>query len=219
MIRCDEVTKIFRKNDSEVTSLDRFTADIGAGEFVAVRGPSGSGKTTLLLTLGGMQRPSAGLVLFSGRDLYGLSPADRARLRSAEIGFVFQMFYLVPYLDLMGNVLLASPGKPGPAVRQRAGELLDKLGLAERVSHRPGELSTGERQRLAVARALLNRPKLILADEPTGNLDPENAAEVVRHLAEFHQAGGTVVLVTHGTAADTHADRFLRLRQGRLVAD
>ena len=219
MIRCDEVTKIFRKNGSEVTSLDRFTADIGAGEFVAVRGPSGSGKTTLLLTLGGMQRPSAGLVLFSGRDLYGLSPADRARLRSAEIGFVFQMFYLVPYLDLMGNVLLASPGKPGPAVRQRAGELLDKLGLAERVSHRPGELSTGERQRLAVARALLNRPKLILADEPTGNLDPENAAEVVRHLAEFHQAGGTVVLVTHGTAADTHADRFLRLKQGRLVAD
>ena len=219
MIRCDEVTKIFRKNGSEVTSLDRFTADIGAGEFVAVRGPSGSGKTTLLLTLGGMQRPSAGLVLFSGRDLYGLSPADRARLRSAEIGFVFQMFYLVPYLDLMGNVLLASPGKPGPAVRQRAGELLDKLGLAERVSHRPGELSTGERQRLAVARALLNRPKLILADEPTGNLDPENAAEVVRHLAEFHQAGGTVVLVTHGTAADTHAARFLRLRQGRLVAD
>ena len=219
MIRCDEVTKIFRKNGSEVTSLDRFTADIGAGEFVAVRGPSGSGKTTLLLTLGGMQRPSAGLVQFSGRDLYGLSPADRAGLRSGEIGFVFQMFHLVPYLDLMGNVLLASPGKPGPAVRKRAGELLDKLGLAERVSHRPGELSAGERQRLAVARALLNRPKLILADEPTGNLDPENAAEVVRHLAEFHQAGGTVVLVTHGTAADTHADRILRLKQGRLLAD
>ena len=219
MIRCDEVTKIFRKNGSEVTSLDRFTADIGAGEFVAVRGPSGSGKTTLLLTLGGMQRPSAGLVQFSGRDLYGLSPADRAGLRSGEIGFVFQMFHLVPYLDLMGNVLLASPGKPGPAVRKRAGELLDKLGLAERISHRPGELSAGERQRLAVARALLNRPKLILADEPTGNLDPENAAEVVRHLAEFHQAGGTVVLVTHGTAADTHADRILRLKQGRLLAD
>ena len=219
MIRCDEVTKIFRKNGSEVTSLDRFTADIGAGEFVAVRGPSGSGKTTLLLTLGGMQRPSAGLVQFSGRDLYGLSPADRAGLRSGEIGFVFQMFHLVPYLDLMGNVLLASPGKPGSAVRKRAGELLDKLGLAERVSHRPGELSAGERQRLAVARALLNRPKLILADEPTGNLDPENAAEVIRHLAEFHKTGGTVVLVTHGTTADPHADRVLHRKQGRLVAD
>ena len=219
MIRCDEVTKIFRKNGSEVTSLDRFTAEIGTGEFVAVRGPSGSGKTTLLLTLGGMQRPSAGLVQFGGRDLYALSPADRAGLRSAEIGFVFQMFHLVPYLDLMGNVLLASPGKPGQALRQRAAGLLDELGLAERATHRPGELSAGERQRLAVARALLNRPKVILADEPTGNLDSGNAAEVIRHLAEFHQAGGTVVLVTHGTAAETHADRILRLEQGRLLAD
>ena len=219
MIRCDEVTKIFRKNGSEVTSLDRFTAEIGTGEFVAVRGPSGSGKTTLLLTLGGMQRPSAGLVQFGGRDLYALSPADRAGLRSTEIGFVFQMFHLVPYLDLLGNVLLAAPGKPGQAERQRAAGLLDELGLAKRATHRPGELSAGERQRLAVARALLNRPKVILADEPTGNLDPENAAEVIRHLGEFHQAGGTVVLVTHGTAAETHADRILRLEQGRLLAD
>ena len=219
MIRCDEVTKVFRKNGSEVTSLDRFTAEVAEGEFVAVRGPSGSGKTTLLLTLGGMQRPSDGSVQLAGRDLYALSPAERARLRSSEIGFVFQMFHLVPYLDLLGNVLLACPGKPSAEVRQRAGGLMDELGLADRASHRPGELSAGERQRLAVARALLNRPKLILADEPTGNLDPENAAEVIRHLAEFHRAGGTVVLVTHGAAADAHADRTLRLEQGRLVAN
>ena len=219
MIRCDEVTKIFRKNGSEVTSLDRFTAKVAKGEFVAVRGPSGSGKTTLLLTLGGMQRPSDGSVQLAGRDLYALSPAERARLRSSEIGFVFQMFHLVPYLDLLGNVLLACPGKPSAEVRQRASGLMDELGLADRASHRPGELSAGERQRLAVARALLNRPKLILADEPTGNLDPENAAEVIRHLAEFHRGGGTVVLVTHGAAADAHADRTLRLEQGRLVAD
>lgn len=219
MIRCDEVTKVFRKNGSEVTSLDRFTAKVAEGEFVAVRGPSGSGKTTLLLTLGGMQRPSDGSVQLAGRDLYALSPAERARLRSSEIGFVFQMFHLVPYLDLLGNVLLACPGKPSAEVRQRAGGLMDELGLADRASHRPGELSAGERQRLAVARALLNRPKLILADEPTGNLDPENAAEVIRHLAEFHRGGGTVVLVTHGAAADAHADRTLRLEQGRLVAN
>ena len=219
MIRCDEVTKIFRKNGSEVTSLDRFTAEVAEGEFVAVRGPSGCGKTTLLLTLGGMQRPSAGSVQLGGRDLYALSPAERAGLRSSEIGFVFQMFHLVPYLDLLGNVLLACPGKPSAEVRRRAGGLLDELGLADRASHRPGELSAGERQRLAVARALLNRPKLILADEPTGNLDPENAAEVIRHLAEFHRGGGTVVLVTHGSAADAHADRTLRLEQGRLVAN
>ncbi len=219
MIRCDEVTKVFRKNGSEVTSLDRFTAKVAKGEFVAVRGPSGSGKTTLLLTLGGMQRPSDGSVQLAGRDLYALSPAERARLRSSEIGFVFQMFHLVPYLDLLGNVLLACPGKPSAEVRQRASGLMDELGLADRASHRPGELSAGERQRLAVARALLNRPKLILADEPTGNLDPENAAEVIRHLAEFHRGGGTVVLVTHGAAADAHADRTLRLEQGRLVAN
>jgi len=219
MIRCDEVTKVFRKNGSEVTSLDRFTAEVTEGEFVAVRGPSGSGKTTLLLTLGGMQRPSDGSVQLAGRDLYALSPAERARLRSSEIGFVFQMFHLVPYLDLLANVLLACPGKPSAEVRQRASGLMDELGLADRASHRPGELSAGERQRLAVARALLNRPKLILADEPTGNLDPENAAEVIRHLAEFHRGGGTVVLVTHGAAADAHADRTLRLEQGRLVAN
>ena len=219
MIRCDEVTKIFRKNGSVVTSLDRFTAEVAKGEFVAVRGPSGSGKTTLLLTLGGMQRPSDGSVQLAGRDLYALSPAERARLRSSEIGFVFQMFHLVPYLDLLANVLLACPGKPSAEVRQRASGLMDELGLADRASHRPGELSAGERQRLAVARALLNRPKLILADEPTGNLDPENAAEVIRHLAEFHRGGGTVVLVTHGAAADAHADRTLRLEQGRLVAN
>ena len=219
MIRCDRVTKIFRKNGTEVTSLDRFTAEVAEGEFVAVRGPSGSGKTTLLLTLGGMQRPSEGSVQLDRHDLYALSPAERARLRSSEIGFVFQMFHLVPYLDLLGNVLLACPGKPSVAVRQRAGRLLDELDLAKRANHRPGELSAGERQRLAVARALLNRPKLILADEPTGNLDSENAAEVIRHLAEFHRSGGTVVLVTHGAAAETHADRILRLEQGRLVAD
>jgi ABC-type lipoprotein export system ATPase subunit len=219
MIRCDRVTKIFRKNGTEVTSLDRFTAEVAKGEFVAVRGPSGSGKTTLLLTLGGMQRPSEGSVQLDRHDLYALSPAERARLRSSEIGFVFQMFHLVPYLDLLGNVLLACPGKPSVAVRQRAGGLLDELGLAKRANHRPGELSAGERQRLAVARALLNRPKLILADEPTGNLDSENAAEVIRHLVEFHRSGGTVVLVTHGAAAETHADRILRLEQGRLVAD
>ena len=146
MIRCDEVTKIFRKNGSEVTSLDRFTAEVADGEFVAVRGPSGSGKTTLLLTLGGMQRPSDGSVQLAGRDLYALSPAERARLRSSEIGFVFQMFHLVPYLDLLGNVLLACPGKPSAEVRQRAGELMDELG-----SGRSRQPSTRRTQRRGAA--------------------------------------------------------------------
>ncbi|HAH99319.1 MAG TPA: hypothetical protein DCO70_08270, partial [Verrucomicrobiales bacterium] len=133
--------------------------------------------------------------------------------------FVFQMFHLVPYLDLLGNVLLAASSKPSDTERKRAVGLLDELGLAGRINHLPGELSAGERQRLAVARALMNRPKLILADEPTGNLDPENAAEVIRHLVAFHKDGGTVVLVTHGTSFQQHAQRILRLNQGRLTAD
>mgnify|MGYP001296304705 FL=1 len=219
MIRCEEVTKRFNKNGSDVISLDRFSADIRNGEFITVCGPSGSGKTTLLLTLGGMQRPSAGKVYFDGQDLYALSNSKRANLRSSQIGFVFQMFYLVPYLDLLGNVLIASPGKPGKLERQRAMELLEKFDLSNRISHRPDELSAGERQRLAVARALLNRPKILLADEPTGNLDPENASGVIDHFVKFHKTGGTVVLVTHGTAADGFANRSIRLDKGRLNDD
>jgi len=216
MIRCEEITKTFCKNGSKVLSLDRFTMDIRDGEFIAVRGPSGSGKTTLLLTLGGMQRPSGGRVQFDEHDLYALSAKERASLRSRRVGFVFQMFHLVPYLDLLSNVLLASPIKPGKGERKRASELLEKFGLSNRIDHRPDELSAGERQRLAVARALLNRPKILLADEPTGNLDPDNAAVVIDHFVQFHQSGGTVVLVTHGTAADDFANRTIRLDQGRL---
>ena len=219
MIRCEEITKTFCKNGSKVLSLDRFTMDIRDGEFIAVRGPSGSGKTTLLLTLGGMQRPSGGRVQFDEHDLYALSAKERASLRSCRVGFVFQMFHLVPYLDLLSNVLLASPIKPGKGERKRASELLEKFGLSNRIDHRPDELSAGERQRLAVARALLNRPKILLADEPTGNLDPDNAAVVIDHFVQFHQSGGTVVLVTHGTAADDFANRTIRLDQGRLSED
>ena len=218
MIRCEEVTKIFRKNGSKITSLDRFTAEVAEGEFVAVRGPSGSGKTTLLLTLGGMQRPSDGLVQLAGRDLYALSPAERARLRSSEIGFVFQMFHLVPYLDLLGNVLLACPGKPSAEVRQRAGGLMDELGLADRASHRPGELSAGERQRLAVARALLNRPKLILADEPTGNLDSKTGGEVLDLLCELQrEAKLTMIIATHDDRVAARAHATLRLADGLIA--
>ena len=216
MIRCEEITKTFCKNGSKVLSLDRFTMDIRDGEFIAVRGPSGSGKTTLLLTLGGMQRPSGGRVQFDEHDLYALSARERASLRSRRVGFVFQMFHLVPYLDLLSNVLLASPIKPGKGERKRASELLEKFGLSNRIDHRPDELSAGERQRLAVARALFNRPKILLADEPTGNLDPDNAAVVIDHFVQFHQSGGTVVIVTHGTAADDFANRTIRLDQGRL---
>ena len=220
MIRCEEVTKRFNKNGSDVISLDRFSADIRNGEFITVRGPSGSGKTTLLLTLGGMQRPSAGKVCFDGQDLYALSNSKRANLRSSQIGFVFQMFYLVPYLDLLGNVLIASPGKPGKLERQRAMELLEKFDLSNRISHRPDELSAGERQRLAVARALLNRPKILLADEPTGNLDSKTGENIIETMFSLNKLSSTtLILVTHEKRLAKMCDREICLDAGKLSSN
>jgi putative ABC transport system ATP-binding protein len=210
------VSRVFGTRRREVLALDGISFDVGSGEFVVVRGPSGSGKTTLLLTLGGMLRPSSGRVLVNGRDIYAAGERARARFRAQNIGFVFQMFHLVPYLTVVENVMLAAgPGGNG-ATRAEARELLGRLRLLDREHHRPAELSAGERQRTAIARALLNRPKLVLADEPTGNLDPESAAEVIEALAAFHRDGGTVIIVTHGTAADRHANRIIYLRNGRI---
>jgi ABC-type lipoprotein export system ATPase subunit len=199
-----------------VKSLDAVSLRVHPGEFVAIRGPSGCGKTTLLLTVGGMLRPSSGTVTVAGHELYALRAADRARWRSANLGFIFQMFHLVPYLTVLENVLLAAGGPRTPERIHRSRELLDQLGLAARLSHKPAELSAGERQRTAIARALLGQPQILLADEPTGNLDPHNAVEVFQHLRAFHQAGGTVIVVTHGDAAQPYAQRTLELQAGRL---
>jgi len=157
------------------------------------------------------------MIKLKDRDLYGISNAERAQLRSRSIGFVFQMFHLIPYLNVLDNILLAHPGKQDKAIRDRGRALMSDLGIEHRLSHRPGELSAGERQRAAIGRALLNEPELILADEPTGNLDPDNTAEVFNHLSQFHRAGGTVVVVTHGQAANIFADRVIHLDKGRLV--
>ena len=204
MIACEQVTKRF----GSVTALAPFDLSVDAGEFIAVKGVSGSGKTTLLLTLGGMLRPSEGTVNFDGADLYSQSSGARADYRATEMGFVFQMFHLVPYLGVEENVRLAARNG---TMTQRPRELLEQFGLGHRLTHTPGELSAGERQRVALARALVNGPRLILADEPTGNLDPENDRQVFEHLSEFHRAGGTVIVVTHGSTADEFADRIVNL--------
>ena len=204
MIACEQVAKRF----GSVTALAPFDLSVDAGEFIAVKGVSGSGKTTLLLTLGGMLRPSDGTVNFDGADLYSQSSGARADYRATEMGFVFQMFHLVPYLGVEENVRLAARND---AITQRPRELLEQFGLGHRLTHTPGELSAGERQRVALARALVNGPRLILADEPTGNLDPENDRQVFEHLSEFHRAGGTVIVVTHGSTADEFADRIVKL--------
>ena len=217
MISCQSVSKVYPSQSGDVRSLDQFDLEISKGEFLVVRGGSGSGKTTLLLALGGMLRPSSGMIKLKDRDLYGISNAERAQLRSRSIGFVFQMFHLIPYLNVLDNILLAHPGKQDKAIHDRGRALMSDLGIEHRLSHRPGELSAGERQRAAIGRALLNEPELILADEPTGNLDPDNTAEVFNHLSQFHRAGGTVVVVTHGQAANIFADRVIHLDKGRLV--
>ncbi len=199
------------------TALDNLSLDIRTGEFVCLRGPSGSGKTSMLLLAGGMLRPTSGIVQLNGRDLYALDTKSRGDLRASEIGFVFQMFHLVPYLDIVDNVRLAGGGQLRKT-RDEATALLDRMGLGPRATHKPMALSVGERQRAALARALFPGPSLVLADEPTGNLDPDNAATVMDLLAEFHGDGGTVLLVTHGEIGDNYADRTLRFEAGRLCA-
>jgi len=220
MIHLEHVSKVYPRAQGEVRALDSIALDVAAGDFVAIKGPSGSGKSTLLLTVGGMVRPTSGRVVVADIDVYGLSRHGRARFRAEHIGFVFQMFHLVPYLTVLENVLLPIlTDAPSRGTRERALALLERFGMATRTEHRPAELSTGERQRVAMARALLNQPRLILADEPTGNLDPDNAAEVMAYLDEFHQGGGTVLMVTHEQGAEGHAQRTILIRDGELHED
>jgi ABC-type lipoprotein export system ATPase subunit len=216
MVRLENASKTYQTRHGQIRALDRVSLHIKEGEFVVVRGPSGSGKTTLLLSIGGMLRPTEGQVLIKNSDIYAMSKKRRARFRAENIGFVFQLFHLVPYLNIIENVLL-----PAGVGRSRYGQLdakklLDRLKLMERMSHKPAELSAGEKQRAAIARAMLKRPQIILADEPTGNLDPENSEEIIRHLAEFHSSGGTVIVVTHGKAVDQYAGRAVHLEKGHI---
>ena len=215
MVKVDDVTKLYRGPQGEVRALDGVSLHVAEGEFVAIRGASGSGKSTLLLTLGAMVRPTSGRVTVAGSDVYALSPSERARFRAENIGFVFQLFHLVPYLSVLENVLVPSLASRG-AERASAPALLERFGLTHRIRHRPAELSIGERQRVAMARALLNRPRLILADEPTGNLDPANATEVMSHLADLHRSGTTIVIVTHEEVAERYAQRTISIREGRI---
>ncbi|MHB1036799.1 MAG: ABC transporter ATP-binding protein [Pirellulales bacterium] len=217
MIQLSEVSKVYRQRDGEVRALDAVSLKIESGEFVAVRGPSGCGKSTLLSLIGGLASPSSGRVIVSGQDWAALSPATRARFRARQIGFVFQMFHLLPYLTVLDNVLVAAVAGDG-AARPYAAELLDRFQLSGRLGHRPAELSIGERQRVAMARALVNRPQLILADEPTGNLDSANAVAVFELLGDFHRSGGTVLLVTHAESASTYAGRTILLENGTVVS-
>ncbi len=217
MIQFEHVHKTYRRATSEVAAISDLSFSVDEGEFIAVRGPSGCGKSTLLSLAGGLVLPTQGRILIDGQPVSEMTAAQRSSFRGEKIGFVFQMFHLLPYLTIIENVVVAGSEVASAAVGERAEALLSDFGLTDRLSHRPGELSAGERQRVALARALLNRPRLLLADEPTGNLDPENASGVLELLAQFHKQGGTILLVTHDDRAAAYADRSLALDQGRLV--
>ncbi len=203
-----------------VTILDGITLDVPARQFLAVTGPSGSGKSTLLGLIAGLDRPTAGSIRVDGHDLSGLAEDALARLRRERIGYVFQSFHLIPTLTALENVVvpLELAGAPDPLPRATA--LLAEVGLAERLHHYPAQLSGGEQQRVALARAFANRPALLLADEPTGNLDSATGAQIVELLVAWNrERGSTFVLVTHDPALAQHADRVVELRDGRVVAD
>jgi putative ABC transport system ATP-binding protein len=214
MLDVRNISKTYAGPDGKVQALTNISVQVAAGEFVAVRGPSGSGKTTLLLAAGGMLRPDAGQVLVGGQDIYHLTTEARARFRAASIGFVFQQFHLVPYLNVLENILAAALAYPGPNLREQTDQLIAELGLSHRTHHLPSELSSGERQRTALARAMLHRPPVLLADEPTGNLDDHNGRIVLDHLSDYVARGGALLLVTHDRRAADRAQRVLQLGSG-----
>jgi putative ABC transport system ATP-binding protein len=214
------VSKGFRRGDALIHAVDSVDLTIEQGEFVAIEGPSGSGKTTLLQLLGTLDRPDEGEIFFEGRALHQLGDGDLAELRSSAFGYVFQQFNLIPTLTALENVeaALAPRGVRGDAMRGRARTLLEEVGLAARESHLPSHLSGGEQQRVAIARALANEPRVILADEPTGNLDTRTGADVIELLAGLAQRHGTTIVVaTHDADLAARAPRRVAMRDGRIA--
>jgi len=207
------------KKDTEVKALQGVSLEVGEGELVEVNGPSGCGKTTLLLICGGLLFPDDGEILLNNNNLYGYTSQQRDKVRAENMGFVFQQFYLVPYLNVLENVLVPSIGlnSDSSSLNKRAEELIKKFNLYHRIYHMPGELSTGERQRVAIARALINNPKILLADEPTGNLDNENTEIVLNYISNFAHEGGAVLLVTHDNRISNNSHRRYRMKEGKFL--
>jgi lipoprotein-releasing system ATP-binding protein len=220
ILKVDNVTKDYHMDGEDVRALRDVNFSLDAGDITVILGPSGSGKSTLLTLLGGLSRPSSGRVLFKGRSLYDMEPKSLAELRNKVVGFVFQFHHLMPELTALENVAL--PGRIGRKNPEdcmvRAAKLLSHVGLGQRMTHKPGELSGGEQQRVAVCRALMNEPDVILADEPTGNLDSRTAEGIHDVLWELCQKEGrTLIVVTHYEPLAKRADHVLTLNEGRVV--
>ncbi|MEQ8851219.1 ABC transporter ATP-binding protein [Gimesia sp.] len=217
LLELEQLSKSFKSGPGRVQAVDGVSLTVAATEFVAIQGPSGCGKSTLLLMAGGLLSPDSGQVLIEGTNPYRLSSDQRARFRSQHLGFVFQQFHLVPYLNVLDNVLTPALALIRSQARERARALIEQFGLEQRLHHTPAQLSTGEKQRVALARALFHQPKILLADEPTGNLDSENSTIVLNALSQFAADGGCVLMVSHDDQAVQSAQRVLGIRDGRLV--
>jgi lipoprotein-releasing system ATP-binding protein len=224
MLTAKDVKKIYRAGSKEVRAVDGINLEIRKGESVAIVGPSGSGKSTLLHMLGGLDRPTSGKVLLEDADLYAMGDSGRAKARNLKVGFVFQSYHLLPEFTALENVMLPALVRGRSAIhdprptRERAIGLLGSVGLGDRVDHRPGELSGGESQRVAIARALVNEPRILLCDEPSGNLDSKNSEAIYKILLDLKSKSGiSLVIVTHDEGVARQADRTVRLRDGRAV--
>ena len=219
MLSCESLTQTYLSGGKPLTVLKDITLTVTAGERLAVVGPSGSGKSTLLGLLAGLDQPSAGAVYLDGQRMADLSEDERAELRGEKVGFVFQTFQLIPTLTALENVQVPLELRGEPSTK-RAQDLLARVGLADRVGHYPSQLSGGEQQRVALARAFSNHPKILFADEPTGNLDAATGATVIELMMELNrESGTTLILVTHDPELANHARRTIRLRNGSVIAD
>ena len=221
LIEVEGLVKVYRTGDVELRALDGVSFSVAHGEFVAVMGPSGSGKSTTMNMLGCLDSPTQGRYLLDGRDVARLSGDELAKVRNEKLGFVFQGFNLLPRLSAVDNVALplVYSGVPSRERSERAREALERVGLGKRLGHRPNQMSGGQQQRVAIARALVGRAPLILADEPTGNLDTRTSEEIMDLLVEVNREGKTVVLVTHEPDIAAYARRVLHFKDGRLVSD
>jgi putative ABC transport system ATP-binding protein len=222
MIELEDVTKIYRMGQSKVVALDDINLNIEAGEMVAVMGPSGSGKSTLMAIMGCLDVPSKGIYRLEGEAVGKLSDNQLAQVRSRKVGFVFQQFNLLPRTDALENVMLPLlyDGVHGKLRTEKAQAALNVVGLADRMHHKPNQLSGGEQQRVAIARALVNEPTILLADEPTGNLDTKTGEEIIGLFQKLHEENGqTVVYVTHDAFIARHTQRIIRLVDGKIISD